>query len=122
MSYLMFKHLHVTLVVISVLFFVLRFFWKVSGAAISQKKWVKITPHVVDTLLLLSIAALLHYGLMFDSAWYSQKALGLIGYIAFGILAMRAQTALWRAIGFIGALAWILLLLHLAYAKVPLFG
>lgn len=122
MSYLALKHIHVTLVVISVLFFILRFFWRSMDAQISKQKWVKIAPHIIDTLLLVSIVALVWQGLMLGSAWYMNKTVGLIGYIVFGIIAMRAHTPVWRYTGFFVALGWIMLLLHVAYAKVPLFG
>jgi uncharacterized membrane protein SirB2 len=122
MSYLALKHIHVTLVVISVLFFILRFFWRSIDAQVAKQKWVKIAPHIIDTLLLVSIVALLWQGLMLGSAWYMQKTIGLIGYIVFGIIAMRASTPVWRYTAFFVALGWIMVLLHVAYTKVPLFA
>lgn len=122
MSYLALKHIHVALVVISVLFFILRFFWRSIDAQIGKQKWVKIAPHIIDTLLLVSIIALVWQGLMLGSAWYMNKTIGLIGYIVFAIIAMRAHTPVWRYTAFFVALGWIMVLLHVAYAKVPLFG
>jgi uncharacterized membrane protein SirB2 len=122
MSYLALKHIHVSLVVISVLFFIVRFFWHSSNAAMARKKWVKIVPHIIDTLLIASIVGLVWHSLVLAPAWYMNKTLGLIGYIVFAIIAMRAQTPLWRYGAFVVALGWVLMLLHVAYAKVPLFG
>ena len=48
----MFKHLHLTLAVISISFFTLRFAWLLINSDQLNRKWVKITPHIIDTLLL----------------------------------------------------------------------
>ena len=57
--YAAFKHIHLLTVAISLGFFVLRGVWMLSGSALLQKKWVKILPHIVDTLLLVSAIGLM---------------------------------------------------------------
>ena len=47
------KHMHMTLALVSIVLFNLRFLWMMRNSELIQKKWVKITPHVVDTLLFL---------------------------------------------------------------------
>lgn len=122
--YMALKHLHVTFVAISVLLFVLRFFWRSIDAKVAQQKWVKIVPHVIDTFLLLTIVGLLlHWGQWpWETPWLSNKLLGLFGYIAFGLVAMKAQTAVFRFGGFIIALGWIGFLFHVAFSKQALIG
>ena len=122
--YIALKHLHVTFVAISVLLFVLRFFWRSIDAKVAQQKWVKIVPHVIDTFLLLTIVGLLlHWGQWpWETPWLLNKLLGLVGYIAFGLVAMKAQTAAFRFCGFIIALGWIGFLFHVAFSKQALIG
>ncbi|WP_417683065.1 SirB2 family protein [Pseudidiomarina aquimaris] len=122
--YIALKHLHVTFVAISVLLFVLRFFWRSIDAKVAQQKWVKIVPHVIDTFLLLTIVGLLlHWGQWpWETPWLLNKLLGLVGYIAFGLVAMKAQTATFRFGGFIIALGWIGFLFHVAFSKQALIG
>ncbi|WP_301719969.1 SirB2 family protein [Pseudidiomarina terrestris] len=118
------KHLHVTFVVLSVLLFVLRFFWRCIDARVAQQKWVKIVPHVIDTLLLLTIIGmLLHWQQWpWQTAWLANKTLGLFGYIVFGLVAMKATTPTFRYGGFIIALGWIGFLFHVAFSKQALIG
>ena len=51
--YIAFKHSHMMFAVISGLFFLVRGCWMLMDSGMLQKKWVKILPHVNDTLLLL---------------------------------------------------------------------
>ncbi|RUO79617.1 SirB2 family protein [Pseudidiomarina taiwanensis] len=124
MPYEAYKHLHVTLVGLSVILFVIRFAWHAIGSSWAQKKWVKVVPHIIDTLLLLSIVGLLvQLGQWpWTTAWLANKTVGLLGYIGFGIVAMKATTTQGRAIGFAGAMLFILALLHVAYSKQALIG
>ena len=48
----MLKGLHVALAYLTVAGFIVRGFWALTGSEMRQQKWVKIVPHVVDTLLL----------------------------------------------------------------------
>ena len=52
--YMMAKHLHLTAVGLSILLFVIRFLYGQMNPGFLQKKWVKIVPHIIDTVLLLS--------------------------------------------------------------------
>ena len=42
-----------TLAVLSISLFTLRFIWTLANSVKLQAKWVKITPHIVDTFLLI---------------------------------------------------------------------
>ena len=72
-SYLIFKHLHLTMVVLSGLFFVLRGGWLLQSSPQLQAKWVKISPHVIDTLLLLSAIAMLLVSQQFPAKKYKKN-------------------------------------------------
>lgn len=91
MSYAALKMIHVTSVVISYLLFSLRSMWMMRGSAALQQRWVKITPHIVDTVLLTSAIAL---AIMIDqdpvnNSWLGAKVVGLLLYIGLGMMALR---------------------------------
>jgi len=51
--YPMFKHLHMTLALVSLLLFIYRWSLALAGSDRLQQKWLKILPHINDTFLLL---------------------------------------------------------------------
>jgi uncharacterized membrane protein SirB2 len=117
------KHIHLSIIVISVLLFVLRFIWTISQSQMMEKKWVKIVPHVVDTLLLLSALTLcvLVSQYPFVDAWLTEKILGLLMYILMGTIALKiGKTGFMRAVGFVGALSWLAFIAVIAVTKQPL--
>ena len=52
--YFALKHLHMLCAVISIIGFIVRGALRIQGSTLLQRKWLRITPHIVDTLLLLS--------------------------------------------------------------------
>ena len=89
--YLVLKHLHQTMVAASFALFVLRGVWMLRDSAKLNLRWVKVLPHVVDTLLLASAIGLActlqQYP--FVHAWLTAKLLALVLYIILGSLALR---------------------------------
>ncbi|MBY6063397.1 invasion protein [Pseudidiomarina sediminum] len=124
MPFIAFKHLHVSIVALSVLLFVLRFIWRSMDASVAKQKWVKIVPHIIDTLLLLTIVGMLVHWQQWpwETPWLLNKLVGLVGYIVFGLIAMKAQRAWLRYGAFVVAMGWIAMLLHVAYSKQALLG
>jgi uncharacterized membrane protein SirB2 len=110
--YPIFKHLHLTSVGLSILFFLARGAGMLVDAGWLQKKLVRIAPHIIDTILLVS-AILLTISISqypLQENWLTAKVVGLILYIAFGTIALkRGKTKTIRVAAF--ALA----LLTLAY-------
>ncbi|MDE2259987.1 MAG: SirB2 family protein [Betaproteobacteria bacterium] len=91
MTYLLLKSLHVFLVVSTYALFFLRGIWSWNGSVILQKRWTRIVPHVIDTLLLISAIALaltIHQYPFID-AWLTAKVIGLLLYIGLGFVALR---------------------------------
>jgi uncharacterized membrane protein SirB2 len=108
--YAIVKHLHQTVIALSLALFLLRFIWTLGQSNMLQKKWVKILPHVIDTLLLLSAATLcvLIGQYPFVTPWVSEKLLALLMYIFMVVLTLKiAKTGFMRSVGFIGALSWL---------------
>lgn len=91
MSYLAIKHLHISLVVLSLGFFGLRGLWMLTDSSWLKRTWVRWLPPLLDTGLLLSALALCVYlqQYPFVHAWLTAKVLGLFLYIGFGIVALR---------------------------------
>ncbi len=86
------KHLHITLVVISVGGFVLRGVLMLLQSKILQQRWIKRLPHIVDTLLFASgifLAWSSHQYPFVNSYWLTSKMLALVAYIGFGMLALN---------------------------------
>jgi uncharacterized membrane protein SirB2 len=95
MTYVWIKNLHLLTISLSITLFVLRFFWKWAGSAMMQKRWVKVVPHVVDTLLLLSGISLIFithfYPFSPQGTWLTEKLFGVIIYIALGFVALSKR-------------------------------
>lgn len=90
-DYLVLKYLHVTCVVVSYTLFVLRGVWMLNVSPWLQCRWVKIAPHVNDTILLLSavtLAVVTHRNPLVET-WLAAKIVGLLVYIMLGFIAFR---------------------------------
>jgi uncharacterized membrane protein SirB2 len=91
MSYLIVKQIHLTAVTISFALFVVRALWMMLDSHWLQRRWVRIVPHVNDTVLLAAgilLAFFLHQ-IPGVSAWLTAKLVALVAYIALGIIALR---------------------------------
>ncbi len=91
MSYAALKIIHVISVIFSYLLFMLRGIWMMQNSSILQRRWVKILPHVIDTVLLASAVTLVTMIQQYPgmSAWLSTKIGGLLLYIILGMMALR---------------------------------
>jgi uncharacterized membrane protein SirB2 len=122
MSYAAVKMIHVTSVIISYLLFSLRSIWMMRGSATLNRRWVKIVPHVVDTVLLLSaitLAIWIQQDPVHDS-WLSAKVVGLLAYIGLGMVALRfGKTLKTRIIAWIAAQAAFFYIVMVALTKNP---
>ena len=118
--YSIIKNLHLSIIVISVLLFILRFIWTLTQSQMMEKKWLKIVPHVVDSGLLLSALALcvMLGQYPFVDPWLTEKMLGLLMYIFMGTIALKTgKTGFMRAVGFVGALSWLAFMGVIAITK-----
>lgn len=120
--YFAFKHLHMLCAAISIIGFIVRGALRIQGSALLQKKFVKIAPHIVDTLLLLSAIGLAvsiqQYP--FTSAWLTAKLIGLIVYIFLGVVTLRiAQSQPVRVIAYLAAIATFFYIGAVAFSKTP---
>ena len=122
--YMMAKHLHLTAVGLSILFFIFRFVWSQLDANALSKKWVKILPHIIDTVLLGSAVwlCIILSQYPFVNAWLTFKVIGVILYIVCGLFALKkAKTTLSKWAFFIAAIGVLMATAMVAVTKQPLF-
>ena len=120
MNYLALKHLHVTCAVLSGSFFVLRGLWMLTDSPLLQRRWVKVVPHVVDTLLLSTALALVFWSgqYPFVQPWLTAKVLALVAYIVLGTIALkRGKTKGVRTVALLAALATLAYIVAVALSR-----
>jgi len=112
MAYLILKNLHLTTIAITLTLFVLRGIWMMAGSPLLQARWVRIVPHVNDSLLLASgigLAVLIRqYPL--THGWLTAKFFALIAYIVLGTIALKRGRTRGQRIS-----AWFAALLMFGY-------
>ena len=85
------KAVHVTFVALSFAGFFIRGIWMLKDSPLLEQKWVRISPQVVDTVLLVSaivLAVQLRLSPM-EQSWLLAKIIALLAYIAVGLVALR---------------------------------
>lgn len=125
MSYLLLKMIHVSSVVISYSLFFLRGIWLMQDSNNLRQRWVKVLPHVIDTILLTSAIALavLIQQDPLNNAWLTAKVIGLLIYILLGMIAIRfGKTKKTRIAAWIGAQCIFIYIVLVALSKNPLLG
>ena len=89
-----------------------------------DSKWLKVLPHVIDTLLLsMGIAlAVKYYINPLEQLWLAEKLVALAAYIFTGYYTLKlARNKTMQIIGYFGAMGWILLIVRLVMTREPLF-
>lgn len=91
MSYATLKIIHITSAIFSYILFTIRGLWMMQASPRLQLRWVKILPHVIDTILLVSAIALVTMIQQYPgiSTWLNAKIGGLLLYIMLGMVALR---------------------------------
>lgn len=121
-TYLIVKQIHVACVVLSLGGFVTRGALMLAGSGLLHTRLVRIAPHVVDTVLLVS-AIWLAWTLKqypFVHGWLTAKVLGLIAYIGFGTMALkRGKTLRSRCLYFLLALLAAAYIIAVALTRDP---
>jgi uncharacterized membrane protein SirB2 len=102
----MIKMFHLTFVLLSIASFVGRVILAEIHPEMLEQKWLKIGPHIINSLLLITGFTLVFQGswLSGEYGWIVAKIIALLAYVGLGIVAIKSQGALrWQA--FAGALA-----------------
>ena len=122
-AYFLLKHLHVACVVISITGFFLRGVWMLTDSPLLDRLWVRVVPHVNDTLLLVGAIglSLVLEQYPFVHGWVTAKVLGLLAYIGLGMFALRRGRSKALRTGFwLASLASFAYIVSVALAKDPL--
>jgi uncharacterized membrane protein SirB2 len=95
MDYLLIKQVHVACAALSYAGFFVRGVWMMRGSAMLARRWVRIVPHVNDTVLLASAIALAAMSRQypFVQGWLTAKVVALVLYIGLGMLALKPGRA-----------------------------
>lgn len=121
--YLIIKNIHITFATLTIIGFLLRAYWKMSGSSLHQNRATKIVPHTIDALFLatgvwlitmLDMNPLLH-------PWLLVKFVAILAYVGLGMVAFRfGRTPRIRSLAFIGALVAFAFVVGAALVKSPM--
>ena len=83
--------LHIATVLLSLAGFVVRGVWMLRGSSLLRARWVRATPHIVDTLLLASGIGLIFTLHLYPTQqpWLVAKLVALVVYIVLGAIALK---------------------------------
>jgi uncharacterized membrane protein SirB2 len=117
--YIALKHIHLTFVVLSLLAFFVRGIWLFMNSGMLGKKWVKILPHIISTILLVSgVVLAVHLGMKPGSQpWLMAKIIGLIVYIGLGVAAFKVPNPTASKLLWVSALLVFAYILSVAITK-----
>jgi len=114
------KLVHVGTAILTISGFVLRGYWMFSGSPNLQLKVVRVLPHIVDTVFLVTgivLIVILNLPVM-SQAWLLMKFAALVAYIVLGAIALgRGKTMRSRTIAFVLALATFAYIAGVALSK-----
>ncbi|MGH8737333.1 MAG: SirB2 family protein, partial [Burkholderiales bacterium] len=116
------KSIHVGSVCLSIAGFLARGVLMLRGSPLLKARFVRIAPHVLDTVLLASALWLcwLLGQYPFVQGWLTAKVLGLLAYIVLGTIALRrGRSRRVRAAAFAAALATVAYVVTVAIAHDP---
>jgi uncharacterized membrane protein SirB2 len=119
------KHSHLMLIALSVSFLIIRVLAVSFDAQWVRKKWVKIAPHIIDTLLLISAISLMVIIQQYPGSahWLSAKVVALFGYIGFASFAFKGKKSIAIRAGFLLlAIGCIVFMGIVAVTKNPIPG
>lgn len=106
------KNIHLISIVLSFSGFLVRGIWMLQGSTKLGQRWVKIAPHIIDTLLLTSAIALAVQMRIspLEHSWLMAKIIALLVYIGLGMVALRFGRSRNERLG-----AWVFGLLTFLY-------
>jgi uncharacterized membrane protein SirB2 len=117
--YMIVKNIHLTIISLTFIFFIINFVLTMKGSDKVNNKILKIGPHILYTLFILTFIYLVSVINLypFVNGWASSKLGGFVLYILSITFALRwAKSIVWRIVGFISAVFWFVMSARLAYA------
>ncbi|RPJ45033.1 MAG: regulator SirB [Betaproteobacteria bacterium] len=123
MDYAVLKLIHVSCVVTSYALFVVRGVWMMRQSPLLGQRWIRVIPHLVDTMLLASAVAMavMTRQYPFGVGWLTAKLLALVCYIGLGMIALkRGSTRGARIAAWVSAQAVFFYIVAVAITRNPL--
>ncbi|MEK7876280.1 MAG: SirB2 family protein [Pseudomonadota bacterium] len=123
MEFVLLKQIHVTTAAVSYALFFVRGIWMINDSPRLSERWVRIVPHVNDTLLL---AAAIWMTILIHEypgihAWLTAKLAALLVYIGLGTVALkRGKTRRVRIAAWLGGQAVFCYIVAVALTRNPL--
>lgn len=119
--YTIIKHAHLTIILLTFIFFIISFVLTMKNSEKANNKLLKIGPHILYTLFVLTFIYMVAVNPLnlypFVNGWASSKLGGFVLYVLSITLALKwAKTTLWRFVGLVSAIFWLVMSAKLAYA------
>ena len=121
--YLIVKYIHMAFATLTIIGFLLRGYWRISGSNLHQNRAMKVVPHAIDAMFLATgvwLIVMLKLSPM-QHPWLLAKFVALFAYVGLGMVAFRfGRTPAIRLIAFVGAVASFAFVVGAAIVKSPL--
>jgi uncharacterized membrane protein SirB2 len=119
--YIIIKHIHLTIISLTLIFFIINFVLTMKGSDKVNNKLLKIGPHILYTLFIVTFIYLVSVNPLnlypFVNGWASSKLGGFVFYVLSITFALTwAKSTLWRIMGFISAVFWFVMSARLGFA------
>ncbi len=125
MDYTVIKYLHVSCAALSYVGFFARGVLMFRAAPLLEARWVRVVPHVVDTVLLASAIALAAMSRQYPlvEPWLTAKLVALVVYIGLGMVALRrGRTRRGRVVAWIVAQFVFIYIVAVALTRSPVLS
>lgn len=125
MDYVHLRLLHISCASLSISLFLLRGVLQLAGVDWRRRRWLRIVPHVNDTVLLTAAIALtvMSHQYPLAQAWLSAKVIALLVYIVIGSVAFRPGVPRpQQALAFVVALATVGYIVAVAISRSATLG
>ncbi|MGQ8365657.1 SirB2 family protein [Glaciecola sp. 1036] len=122
--YIMLKHLHQTSITLTFVLFLIAFVATMMDAPLAKKKWLKITPHILYTIVLITAVAIWFTmgSQAYELNWLISKIIGFLLYVLSISFALKwARNNAMRIVGLLSAIAWLGVTASIAISKSSLF-
>lgn len=122
--YFALKHTHLLAIALSAILLSIRYALIMANSPKTEIKALKIMPHAVDTVIIVSGIALVFFmgfiPFTGGSEWFTEKVTCILAYFALSFFTVRvAKGKLIRTFAFFGALGWLFMAGRIAVTKVP---
>ncbi len=120
MDYAVLRGVHIGTVHATLILFLLRAYWMSTDSPRLRDRWVRVVPHVNDSLLLFTAVAMLAVGGLnpLEQPWLLAKIVGLLAYIGLGTIALkRGRTKAVRIQALVAALGVFTYIVAVAVTK-----